>query len=158
MVTLRVPNPLSTFSVHDPIKDCTRGVKRDASIFPKLKDEKQWNEWYTKTKAQVISQFVDEIFDIYYTHGSIDDKHIFDLKKRFTYAIFTNTLLTDNGKPPVRQQKGDYNTHTIYKELLVHIRTSTKSSVESFTILKYIKTARSGTGAWNGSSESFILH
>ena len=38
--TSGVPNPLSTFSAHDSIKDCTRGVKRDASIFPKIKDEK----------------------------------------------------------------------------------------------------------------------
>ena len=36
--------------------------------------------------------------------------------------------------------------------------TSTKASVESSTILTYITTAEFGTGAWNGSSESFILH
>ena len=63
---------------------------------------KKWNDWYKKPKAQVRSYFMDEIFDMYYIPGSIDDKHIFDLKKIFTYTIFTNTLLTDNGKPPAR--------------------------------------------------------
>ena len=33
--------PTNTFPTHDPIKDFMRGVKRDASIFPKLKNEKQ---------------------------------------------------------------------------------------------------------------------
>ena len=41
-----------------------RGAKKDASIFPKLKDEKQWNDWYNRTIAQARSQFLDEIFDI----------------------------------------------------------------------------------------------
>ena len=35
---------------------------------------------------------------------------------------------------------------------------STKASLESSTILTYITTAKFGTGTWNGSSESFILH
>ena len=41
------------------------------------------------------SQFVDEIFDVYYTPGPVDGINLFELKKRFMYALFTNTLLTD---------------------------------------------------------------
>ena len=36
--------------------------------------------------------------------------------------------------------------------------TSIKASLESTTILTYITTAKFETVAWNGSSESFILH
>ena len=36
--------------------------------------------------------------------------------------------------------------------------TSTKASVESSIILTYITTFKLGYGAWNGSSESLILH
>ena len=84
-----------------------RGIKRDASNFPKFKDEKYRNEWYNKTQAQARSYFVDEIFDINYTSGCIDDIHLFDLKKRFLYALFINTLLTNKGKFLVRQHEGD---------------------------------------------------
>ena len=135
-----------------------RDVKRDASIFPKLKYEKQWNNWYNRTKAQARSQFMDEIFDIKYKPGSVDEINLFDPKKRFMYAVFTNTLLTDKGKPLDNQHEGGYNVHVIHKEILTHMLTSTKYSLESSTILKYITTAKFGTDDWNGSAESFILH
>ena len=135
-----------------------RGDKRDASFFSKLKDERQLNDWYNRTKAWARSQFVDEIFDIKYKPGSIDEINLFDLKKIFIYAVFTNTHLTDKRKYLVSQHEGDYNAHTIYKELLAHILTSTKASLQSSTILTYVATANFGTGAWNGSSELCILH
>ena len=50
-----------------PLKIFMCGVKRDASNFPKFQDEKQWNEWYNKTKAQARSQFANEILDVNYT-------------------------------------------------------------------------------------------
>ena len=77
-----------------------RDIKRDSSTFRKFKDEKQWNEWYNKTKAQTRSQFLDDIFDIDYTSGLIDDTHLFDLNKLCIYAVFTNTILKDTGKIP----------------------------------------------------------
>ena len=125
------------------------GIKRDASNFPKFKDEKQWNEWYNKTKEQAKSQFIDEIFNINYTPGSIDYITLFDLKKRFMYAAFTNNLLTDKEKPLVRQHEGDYNAHAIHRELLAHMSISTKASVVSSTILTYTTTAKFGNGTWN---------
>ena len=74
------------------------------------------------------------------------------------YAVFTNTILTDKGKYLFRQHEGDYNAHSIHKELLAHILTSTKASLESSILITYITTSKFGTGAWNDSSESFILH
>ena len=59
-----------------------RSVKRDSSNFPKLKDEKQWNDWYNRTKEQARSQFVDEIFKIKYKPRSVDEINLFDLNKR----------------------------------------------------------------------------
>ena len=58
--------PINTLPTHGPIKDFMRGVKKDASNFRKLKDEKQWNDWYNRTKVQARSQFLDKIFDVNY--------------------------------------------------------------------------------------------
>ena len=111
-----------------------------------------------QTQAQIRSQFVDDIFDVNYTPGSVDDTHLFNLKKRFMYIVFTNTLLTDKGNNLINKYEGDYNTHAIHKELLTHMLTLTKASVVSSTILTYITTVKFQTVAWNGSSESFTLH
>ena len=71
------------------------GIERDSSTFPKFKDERQWNEWYNKIKAQARSQFVDDIFDVNYIPGSVDDINLFDLKNTLMYTVFINTLLID---------------------------------------------------------------
>ena len=34
------PPPVNTIPIHDTIEDFMRGIKRDASDFPKLKDQK----------------------------------------------------------------------------------------------------------------------
>ena len=101
---------------------------------------------------------MDVIFNIKCKPGSVDDINLFDLKKRFTYAVFANTLLTDKGKSLVSQREKDYNTHAIHKELLARMSTSTKSRLESSKILTYISTSKFISGTWNGSSQSFILH
>ena len=61
------------------------------------------------------------------------------------YAFFTKTIIIDKETPPIRQHEGDNNAHFINKELMLHISTSTKPSLESFIILTYITTAR----IWN---------
>ena len=38
---------------------------------------------------------MDAIFDVQYTPGLIDNISLFDLKKRFMYAIFKDTLITN---------------------------------------------------------------
>ena len=83
----------NTLSTQDPIKDLMRVVERDVIIFPKLKDEKQWNDCYNKNIAQARSQFMDEIFGLNYVPGSIDEANLFDLKKRNMYAMQSSHLL-----------------------------------------------------------------
>ena len=74
------------------------GVKRDDSIFPKIKDENNGITGTTEQKHKLDHNlWMDQIFDIKYRPRSIDEINLFDLKKRFIYAIFTNTLLTDKG-------------------------------------------------------------
>ena len=71
--------------------------------FLNLRMKKQWNDWYDKPTAQARSQYLNKIFDIDYTPGSVDNRSVFDLKKLFMYAVFIKTPLTDKGKPLVRQ-------------------------------------------------------
>ena len=126
-------------------------------FFSKLKDE-NLNDWYNRTKVQARSEFVDEIFDINYKPGSVDEINLFYQKKRLMYTVFRKTLLTDKGKSPVSQHEGYYNIYAIHKKKLAHMLTSTKAILESSTFRTYIKTVKFGTGPWNGSSELFILH
>ena len=101
---------------------------------------------------------MDEIFDVNYTPRSIDDAILFYLKKQCMYAVFKPTLLTEKVKLLVRKCERDYNVDVIHKKDLEHMSISTKTSIESSTILIYITTAKFRSSAWKGLSESFIFH
>ena len=43
-----------------------RGIKRDQSLFPIYKDEKDWDDWQRRTRAQATAQDVDDVLDSTY--------------------------------------------------------------------------------------------
>ena len=92
----------------DIVRDFKRGIKRDPSLFPVLKDAKQWDPWYIETKAQARAQDVEEVLDDTYVPSKPEDKAVFDQKQKYMYNVFTKTLLTDKGKSLVRDHEKDY--------------------------------------------------
>ena len=83
---------------HDLVRDFKRGIKRDTTLFPILKDSKQWDPWYINTKAQAQAQDVEDILDPLYTPTTVEEEEVFDQKQKYMYAVFSKTLLTDKGK------------------------------------------------------------
>ena len=130
-----------------PLRDFKRGIKRDPTLFPVLKDTKQWDAWYVETKAQARAQDVDTIFDRTYVPTTDDAKAIHEQKQRFMYAVFTKTLKTDKGKSLVRIHADDYDAQTIHAEMYDYAQRSTKASVDASDLLTYITTSQLGTGA-----------
>ena len=158
--TSAVNTSATTTSVptNDPVRDFNRGIKRDATLFPQLKDNKQWDSWYIETKAQARAQDIEDILDPTYTPTTAGDASVFDKKQKYMYSVFAKTLQTDKGKALVRDHVDDYDAQAIHKELFDHAQRSTKASVNASDLLAYITTARIGTTPWKGSSESFIIN
>ena len=100
-----IPSSPSTASryTRDPIADFKKGIKRDPSHFPTLKDEKQWDTWQRSTTAQAHAQDVDEVLNSTYKPLNALDKDLFQEKQKYMYAVFEKTLLTDQGKAFVRE-------------------------------------------------------
>jgi hypothetical protein len=51
---------------HAPVSDAVafrRGIKRDQSLFPILKDDKDWDDWQRRTRAIATAQCVEPVLD-----------------------------------------------------------------------------------------------
>ena len=48
----------------DPVREFKRGIKRDPTLFPELKDLKQWDSWCIETKAQAKAQNVEQVVQL----------------------------------------------------------------------------------------------
>jgi hypothetical protein len=163
-------NPMSTTTTggssassagtpRDPVADFKRGIKRDPSQFPTLKDEKQWDNWDRTNRAQARAQGVEQILDSSYVPTTTEDTALFEVKQTYMYAVFEKTLLTDQGKAYVREFEKESDAQSIYRRISEHAIKSTKASLEASTILSYITSCRLGEDStWRGSTASFVLH
>jgi hypothetical protein len=142
----------------DPVYEFKRGIKRDPSQFPVLKDDKQWDTWHQDTRAQARSQYIMEVLMPTYKPSTLDNIALFDEKQKFMYAVFMKMIQTDTGKSFVRADEIKYDAQTIYKQLVNHSSTSTKATMDSTAIRSYITSVRLGDGKWRGSSSGFVLN
>jgi Reverse transcriptase (RNA-dependent DNA polymerase) len=147
-------NPTS----YSPADIFRRGIKKDATLFPVLKDEKFNDSWHRSFVNQARAQDLSEVLDPTYKPKSSSEEELFNEKQKFVYAILESKVLTDRGKAIVRDFEDTFDAQAVYKKLTEHHLKSTKAMIESSTILSYITSVRLGSGEWNGTTEGFITH
>jgi hypothetical protein len=155
------PAASSTTHACDAVADFKRGIKRDPSQFPILKDDKQWDGWNRSHIAQARAQGVVDVMNSEYKPTTTEDKEaLFEVKQTYMFAVFEMTLLTDQGKAYVREYEKKFDAQSIYPRISEYAIKSTKASLETSTILSYITSCKLlGEGsAWRGPTSSFVLH
>jgi hypothetical protein len=93
----------SSTHARDAVADFKRGIKRNPSQFPILKDDKQWDGWNCSHNAQARAQGVDDVMNSTYKPSTTEVKALFEVKQTYMFAVFEKTLLTDQGKAYVRE-------------------------------------------------------
>jgi len=63
MDALSFPTPPPLPKQKEILSKFKKGIKRDASLFVKLKDLRQWDSWHHSTVAQAQAQDVSDVLD-----------------------------------------------------------------------------------------------
>jgi hypothetical protein len=134
------------------------GIKRDATLFPTLKDDKYHNIWHQSFKNKDTAQAVSEVLDDGYVPIAPDDIAFFQEKQKYLYAVLESKVLTDRGKALIHDHEHDFDAQKVYQKLEAHHLRPTKAKMESSVILSYITTSLLGEGTWNGTTKSFIIN
>jgi len=132
------------------------GIKCDPSLFMVFKDGKQLGSWYCSAMALACAQDVAEMLDSAYIPRNQDEKDLFLENQKYMFAVFDQTLPTDNCSLLSGNMKR-YNAQEIYKASTTSSK-STKASLDSSNLLSYITPAHLGSGTGKGPTYSFILH
>ena len=135
-----------------------RGIKRDPSLFPALKDERFNEQWHRSMVTQARAQDVSEVLDPLYVPLTTDDLNLFNEKQKYMYAVLETKVETPKGKAIIRKHEPTYDAQRAYDELQQYHLSSVKASLSSTNILAYITSARISDGSWNGTTENFILN
>jgi hypothetical protein len=152
------PTPSRTSSTATPVEMFKKGIKRDPSVYPTLKDE-LWNDnWHRAFVNQARAQDVDEVLDPGYLPTTSAEYDLFQEKLKYVYAILESKVETAKGKAIIRKHEVKFDAQKAYHELHEYHLKSTKASLNSVKILGYITSAKIGDGAWHGTAENFILN
>jgi hypothetical protein len=149
---------VNTTQYFSPADMFRRGIKRDASLFPTLTDEKYNDSRHRSFVNQARAQDVSEVLDSTYVPNTPTDIELFVEKQKYVYAVLESKVLTDRGKAIVREFETTFDAREVYKRITDHHLKSTKARIESSTILSYTTSVRLGSGDWNGTTEGFITH
>jgi hypothetical protein len=137
--------------------DFKKGTKRDAALYPVLKDNKHWSNWNRSVLAQLQAHDLKEIFNTTYQPFDEEDKKIFTEKQCFAYALLNQIVQTDEGKSFVRQLEKEYDAQAVYKKLLNFATKSSAAKLAKDALVKFLTTT-SLDSRLSGSTVGFILH
>ena len=141
----------------EPVRDFERGIKRDVTLFPHLKDDAKWDHFRRDFTAQIDAQGLANVIDAAYTPETDDEKRLYELQSKFVYAAFVRILQTDSTKTIVRKHELTKDAKQIYMDLVAYFTTSTKAELDTAALLEYITTSNIADG-WNGTAKGYVLH
>ena len=106
------------------------------------------------------AQDLEEVLDPNYVPFTSDDKAVFKAKQEYLYAVFVNTLLTDESKKAlVRLKYLRSDAQSIFTSLCAYYTNSAQSELTSSTIMQFITSFRLGKQPWKGKTTvSFLAY
>ncbi|EEC42564.1 predicted protein [Phaeodactylum tricornutum CCAP 1055/1] len=151
------PSTMVGNSSRSAVADFKRGVKRDKTHYPVLKDDRYWDNFYRTFVVTAVSHNVDNVLDPAYSPTNTDEILLFREQKKFVYSALEHCLQTDMGKNIVREHAFDFDAQTVFAKVVKHYTESTPAKISSGTTLSYLTSAKYGS-SWTGTAEGFILH
>ena len=148
----------STPSYSSQLLNFKRGIKRDISAYPTLKDEKYYESFKRSVLVTARAHDCEEILQpTFRPRGDADSLALFRLKNDFMYSVFNKCLLSDMGKTIVRKHLDNMNAQRDWEEFATHMTTSSKGKAEKHRLHTYVTTTVLDK-SWKGTTEQFILH
>ena len=166
-VNANAPAPASTVvtattgSTHSPesieLSNFLKGIKRDKTQYPSIKDERDYHTWVSSFLAIANSHKIEEVFNPEYVPSNAVETVLFGEKQKFAYTVLDATLLTNMGKTLVRKHQKDYNAQKVWAEFVKDATASTKAQIRASELLSWITSAKYDNN-WSGTSNSFVLY
>ena len=169
-ITTSSPSPPPSVTTSDPraapstpsgstqLLNFKRGIKRDISAYPTLKDEKYYESFKRSVLVTARAHDCEEILQpTFKPMGDADSLELFRLKNDFMYSVFNKCLLSDMGKTIVRKHLDNMNAQRVWEEFATHMTTSSKGKAEKRRLHTYVTTTVLDK-SWKGTTEQFILH
>ncbi len=135
--------PTTISSPSTSLQQWDKGIKRDPSLFPKLKNNYQWNGFRLQFTAVAKAQRVDKVLDPTYSPApGTEEEALLYRMKEFIYSILLTNIETTKGEAIVKQHEDDMDAQEVWKLLVAHYTDSIAASKRADVLFATITTSR----------------
>jgi len=82
----------------DTLKDWQKGVKRDLSQFPTIRDVKDWDKFQLEFESTAKAQGVGDVLNPNYQPTTTEDRALLAVKNEFMYSVLVKCIKYDQGR------------------------------------------------------------
>ena len=133
-----------------------KGIKREETAYPTLKDERYFDGFSRSLYITAKSHECEQVLDPDYTPSNAE-KDLFEAKQIFMFSVLDKHLLTDMGKIIVRKYVHTTDAQSVWKDFQDHMKFSSKGASEKRGITQYV-TNTTLSDNYKGTTEQFVLH
>ena len=134
-----------------------KGTKRDASVYPKFKNDKYYDTFQRSFLANLKAHGLYDVADPDHDpeNGDIYEKELFKGKQSLVYSVLVTSLQTEKGRELVREFEGDARSIIL---LLHHYHTKSNVSQHDIITLTMDITNLTLNDSWKGTFRQFLSH
>ena len=144
------------------LENFKKGVKRDATPYPELKKDSQWNRFKRGTYAQAQAQGLGHLLNLGPPPPLFGkDLQLYRMEAAFLYGVFDLKVTTALGMSVLTEFANDRDGNKVFRKLVqVYDTNSSRAKQVCFEILQWLTTVRLGSTMldWTGTTENFVLH
>ena len=146
-----IPKKSSTTSTAVTSYDFKRSIKRDAGIYPELKDILHFNTWKLQFEALIAKDQLGHVTDSNYSPPPNTDEAItFRLQQDFVFSVFATKLKAAEAKQIVLKHVNDNDAQLVYKKLKEEAMKSARAQIERDKHSLFLNTKTLDSG-WKGT-------
>jgi hypothetical protein len=155
------PAPVAptTRTIHTPLTDFQKGIRRNLSDYADLETDKDYVTWNEKLHAQALVHSTNEVLAINppYLPTGPDDAALFQFKKVYMYSVFSSIVKTLAGIEIIRRYAATQDGQAVYRDLRARYIDSPIAKLSLSNLHDEIISSRL-TPSYNGTYESYIDH
>jgi len=158
-----IPNPPPTTSVThqsnktNAVNDFKKGIKRDISTYPILKDARFFDHFELQLLTQARAHDVVDVFTPSYKPRGQDEIDLFVEKQKFGMAILVHCIQTDIGCTFIREHQKDFDAQKCWAKIVGEARSSTRAELAMTDLQDRLMQARLDSN-WRGTATGFLLY
>ena len=152
------PKKSSTTSTAITSTDFKKSIKRDAGIYPELKDITHFNTWKVQFEALVAKDQLGHVIDATYSPlPGTDEAITFRLQQDFVFSVFASKLKAAEAKQIVLKHVNDNDAQAVYKKLKQKAMKSARAQFERDKHSLFLNT-KTLDSRWKGTQDGIIIY